>query len=317
MTTGAPAPTPTRSPRGAWAGDRWWLPGTAVAVGAAVVGVVITEAWYRFEAAGCGNPGPKFECLVESLVAVAAAIVLGPLLLWFAYRRAGVRRALLGVLVAAAVAYLLLALVEFVQQVSILSGRERTFDSPSGLVVGGVLGLAVLGGGLALAGPYRVLRAVAVALMFGVLVGTVFELQDPVQRASSRLELERAQVPLLVPAGWQVYSPYVGESGDLSYETVPQGWTGEGFDGVDVVVNAGTEPDIDTCGFQACVDDGDVRVEVPEPGDPGRTAWRVVDGAVVTVRTYDDDGPEVDLADLLRSMEPVTVAEAVDRLYPR
>ena len=316
MTTGAPAPTPTRSPRGAWAGDRWWLPGTAVAVGAAVVAAVITEAWYVFEAAGCGNAGQKFECLIESLVAAAAAIVLGPLLLWFAYRRAGVRRALLGVLVAATVAFCLLALTELVQQVSILSGRERTFESPSGLVVGGVLGLAALGGGLAMSGPHRVLRAVAVALTFGVLVGTVFELQDPVERASSRLELERAQVPLLVPAGWQVYSPNVGESGDLSYDAVPEAWRGDGFGGIEVDVTS-VDGHLDTCDFQLCVDDGDVRVEVPEPGTTTRRAWRAVDGVVVTATTYDDDPPAVDLADLLRTLEPATVDEVVDRLYLR
>jgi len=316
MTTGAPAPTAARSPRGDWAGDRWWLPGTAVALGAAVVGGLLTEAWYAFEAAGCGNPGQKFECLVETLVAGAAAIVLGPLLLWFAYRRAGVRRALLGVLVAAVVAFCLLALVELVQQVAILSGRERTSEPPSGLVVGGVLGLAVLGGGLALAGPGRLLRAVAAALVLGALVGTVFALQDPAERASSRLELERAQVPLLVPAGWQVYSPSVGESGDLSYDAVPEPWRGDGFAGIEVDVST-VDRHLDTCAVQACVADGDVRVEVPEPGTTTRTAWRAVDGVVVTATTYDDDPPAVDLADLLRTLEPATVDDVVDRLYLR
>ena len=311
MTAGAPAPG--SPPRGLWAGERWWLPGTAVASGAAVLGWVGTGAWDAFVAAGCGNPSPKFECMVETLAAGAAAAVLGPLLLWFTYRRAGVRRALLGVPVAAAVAFFLLALVELVAQVGVLFGRERTFDSPSGLVVGGVLGLAVLGGGLALTGPHRVVRAVVAALALGCLVAAVGLLQDPEERASSRLELGRAQVPLLVPMGWQVSSLYVGEAGDLSYDAVPGDRQGGGGGGVDMVVSTAGRH-LDPCEFSPCTIEGDVRVEVPEPGTGLRSAWRAVDGVVVVATTYDDD-LAVDLADLLATVEPVTMDEVVDRLY--
>lgn len=316
MEPGPAAPTPVAPQRGAWAGGRWWLPGTTVALGAALLGGLLTEAWYAFEAADCGNPGATFACLGESLLAGAAVLVLGPLALWSAYRRAGVRRAWTGVLVAAAVAFCLLALVELVAQVGVLSGRERTFEGPSGLVVGGVLGLAVLGGGLVSAGPRRRLRAVAAALALGALVGTVLLLQEPVERAATRLELARAQVPLLVPAGWQISSPYVGGSGDLSYDAVPGGWDGDGFAGVDVDVTSPGRA-LDSCSYVACRDDGDVRLEVPDGDTTTRTAWRVVDGVVVTARTYSDRNPEVDLADLLRSLEPTTIDEVVDRSYLR
>lgn len=315
MTTDrAPAPVAGLSSRGDWAGDRWWLPGTVVAV--AVLGLVttLTAAWYRYEAGDCGNPGATFACLGESLLAGAAAVLLGPVLLWWAYRRAGVRRALPSVLVGVAVAFCLLALVELVVQVGVLSGRERPYGEPSPVVVGGVLSLAALGGGLALVGPRRRLRAVAAAVALGALVGSVLLLQDPVRRVATRLELGRAEVPLLVPPGWQITYSSVRDSGDLSYDAVPDGWAGETYDGIDVDVTT-PEAHLDPCPYGGgCVLDGDVRLERAEPGERLSSAWRAVDGVVVSV-ALDDDGPDVDLADLLRSLEPVTLEQAVARLH--
>ena len=316
MRTGAPAPVPVRSPRGAWAGDRWWLPGASVALGAALVGGSVTEAWYAYEAAGCSDPGAKFECLGETLVGGAAAAVLGPLLLWIAYRRAGVRRALLGVLVAGAVAFCLLALVELVVQVGVLLGRERTYDDPSGPAVGGFLGLAVLAGGLAFAGPRRVVRAVVAALTLAALVGTVLALQAPVAREATRLELERAEVPLLVADGWQPYGSNVDEAGDVSYDVVPVGWPGYGFEGVSIAVRRSTDTFADTCSFRACATEGDITYELPEEGG-GRTAWQVVDGVLVTAQTYGNptDVPALDPVDALRGMTEVGVEEWAARTF--
>jgi hypothetical protein len=121
-------------------------------------------------------------------------------------------------------------------------------------------------------------------------------------------------VPLLLPApGWGISSVYVGVDGDLSYYAVPQGWDGDGFDGVDVDVHGDERRFADTCSFRACTDHGDVRVEVLEDGAPGGpTAWRLVDGAVVTVASYDDE-PVVDPVALLAGMQPATVEEVVAR----
>lgn len=300
--------------RGAWAGERWWLPGTAAAVTAAVVGWLGTEAGSAFVAAGCGERGAKFECLGAGLLAMAAAPVLGPLLLWLLYRTAGVRRPLLSVPVAAAVGACLLAVPELVLEVRLLGGVEPGYEPVSAPLVGVLLGLAVLGGGLSLQGPRRGRRAVAAVVALGLLVAATLLLAGPSQRALTTLRLERATVPLLLPAeDWQLSSPYVDDQGDLSYYAVPVGWRGEGFEGADVDVESDPARFGETCGFRACVDRGDVRVEVLEPGDPGGpTAWRLMDGALVTVSSYDDE-PAVDPVAFLNGMSAVTVQELVDR----
>lgn len=82
---------------------------------------------------------------------------LGPPVVWWAFRRAGVRQAFLSTLVAA-VAFLLAA-GALLDQVRLLAGDLVSFrDSPAGPVVGVRLGLAVLADGLALQGPRRWVR---------------------------------------------------------------------------------------------------------------------------------------------------------------
>lgn len=304
--------------RAAWAGTRWWAPGAVVAVGTAVVAWLAVEAWTSYEAGGCGNPGAKFECLGETLVATAAAVVLGPLLLWLAYRAAGVRRPLPSVVVAVAVAWVLLAAVELVAQVRVLSGLERSYEPLTGAGVAALLGVAVLGGGLSLQGPHRAVRAVVAAGALGALVVSVFLLDGPADRAGTRLELLRAEVPLLLPGpGWEVASLRVDAAGDLSYDAVPVGFDGYGFEGVPVDVAADVTAFGESCGYERCVDVGDVRVEVPAPGDDSRaTGWRVVDGTLVTVGRYDSgDDPALDPVDFLAGMAPATVEEALAREF--
>ena len=112
----------------------------------------------------------------------------------------------------------------------------------------------------------------------------VLALQPATDREETRLELARAPVPLLLPDGWAPFSPYVDDAGDLSYTAVPAGYDGYGYDGVGWTSTADLSRIGETCAYRACMDDGDVRVEVGETGDGyGSQAWRVVDGALVTI----------------------------------
>jgi len=300
--------------RAVWTGGRWWLPGTVAALVAALVGWLVVVAGTAFVAAGCGERGAKFECLGAGLLAVAIAPVLLPLLLWLLYRTVGVRRPVLAVPVTAVVGLCLLAAPELVTEVRLLGGTERGSEPPPASTVGMLIGLAVLGGGLALQGPRRIVRAVAGAVALALLAGSTLALADPAERSATVLRLEGATVPLLLPDdGWQPASVYVDDDGNLSYYAVPVGWEGLGFEGLDVDVSQDRGRFGETCGFRTCTDEGDVRMEVLEPGEPGGpTAWRVVDEVLVTVTT-DDDGPAVEPVAFLRGMAPVTVEEAVRR----
>ena len=304
--------------RAAWTGGRWWLPGTVAAVVTAVAGWLGTEAGAAFTAAGCGERGAKFECLGAGLLFMAVAPVAGPLLLWLLYHLSGVRRSLLGVPVAAVVALCLVAAPELVRQVRLLGGVHPGEEVAPAPFVGVLLGLAVLGGGLALQGPRVVVRGVAAVVALGLLLISALVLSEPSVRARTALDLERATVPLLLPdAGWQPSPPYVDDDGDLSYDAVPVGWTGYGFEGVTVDVDHDLDRFGDTCSFRACVDSADVRVEVPEATDAGGvTAWRLVDGVLVTVSSTDGD-PAVDPVAFLQGMSAVTTQELLERLFLR
>lgn len=296
---------------------RWWAPGVVCGAVAGALAVLLTAGWYAFEDSGCGSPAAKFACLGESLLAAAAAVALGPPAVWLAYRSAGVRRPLLSVVVAAAVAYCLLALPVLVQHVGVLAGRQSDLSArvPAWLV-GLVVGPAVLGGGLALQGPRRRRRGAAAAVALALLASSTLLLAAPVERAGEALTLAEARVPLLLPVGWQPYGPHVGPSGELRYDAVPVGWPGYGFEGLDVTISSrGDATPADTCGFRRCARDGDITYELPEQDGTGVQAWRVVGDHVVTVRSYGDPAhlPALDPVTALRAMSPVDADEWLDR----
>lgn len=301
--------------------QRWWTPGAVVAAGAVVVVWLATAGWYGFEDGDCGKPGAKFACLVESLVAAGLVLLLGPLLLWWAYRAAGVRRALLSTVVAAAVLLALGVLPVLVEHAAVVAGvadvRGTSGRYPAALVAV-VAGLAVLGGGLVFHGPYRRRRAGVAAVALVAAIASAAALQAPAERADERLELQTARVPLLLPAQpWQQYSPNAGPDGDLRYDAVPAGWDGYGFEGASVTVSGRTEDFGDTCSFRACADAGDVRYELLDPLDAysGTTAWRLVDGFLVTVQTHGDMAPDVEPVAFLQGMAEVSVKEFIDRRF--
>ncbi len=150
-------------------------------------------------------------------------------------------------------------------------------------------------------------------------IASAAALQAPAERADERLELQSATVPLLLPAQpWQQYGPNAGPDGDLRYDAVPAGWDGYGFEGASVTVSVRTEDFGDTCSFRACADaDADVRYELPDPQDAysGTTAWRLVDGHLVTVQTYGDMAPDVQPVAFLQGMTEVSVEEFLDRRF--
>lgn len=290
-----------------------------VAIGTVVVATAATAAWYAYEAGDCGQPGAMFACLFASLGATAAAVVLGPLLLWAAYRRAGVVRSLVSVVVAAVVAVPLLAAGALAEQVLLLAGHDVTvLDDPAPLLVGGWLGVSVLAGGLALQGPRRRLRAGAAALGLLALVVAAAALAGPADRARDGLDLDRATVPLLLPEGWLAHGLHVTEDGSgLYYDAVPPDWRGSGWAGVPVEVADDPDAFGDGCSYRPCTDQGDVLVAAPD-GPLGSTWWRQVEGAVVTVRSWEPgpDDPSADPVEVLRRMSPVTAEELLDRRYP-
>lgn len=305
---------------------RWWLPGVVVAAGTAVVGWLATTAWYAFEDGGCGSPGAKFVCLGETLLAAGGALVLGPVLLGLAYRAVGVRRPVLSALLAVVLAFLLQALPVLVDAVADLAGaRDATPGRYPPLLVAAVLALAALGGGLAWQGPRRALRACAAGVALVLLCVATVALQAPAERARDEARLVAATVPLLLPPEqWQPYGPYVADDGSLSYDAVPVGWAGYGFEGVHVSVSRATGDfsratgDFgSTCAFRACADSGDVRYEVADPRDAGSgtQAWRLVDGHLVTVQTYGDGGPALDPVAFLGAMTTVDRETFLDRRF--
>lgn len=291
------------------------MPAAVVAAGTFVVVWALTAGWYLYEDGDCGAPGAKCACLVEMLVAAGLALLLGPLLLWWAYRAAGVRKPLLSTLLAAAVALPLATAVLLVEQVVQLAGGDLAWATgryPAPVVALLVTG-AVLAGGTTLSGPYRGRRAGALAGALVVMVGTTAVLVEPVDRARTGTELAQATVPLLVPdAGWELYAPRVYD-GDLSHDAVPVGWDGYGFEGVKVSVSREVDNFGESCSYRPCLDEGDVR-RTQEPGDDVE-AWRIVSGHLVTVRTYSDMAPDVDPVGFLTGITEVTAETFVDRLF--
>lgn len=297
---------------------RWWLPGVVVAAGTTVVGWAVTTGWYAFADAGCGSPGAKFACLVESLVAVAVAVVVGPVLLWLAYRAAGARRPVLSTLLAGAVAFVLQAAPVLVGAVADLVGVPGGWGTSGRyppLLVAVLLGLAALAGGFALQGPRRRWRAAVAGAALALLCVAAVSLQGPAERARTDARLAEATVPLLLPsAQWQPYGPYVGADGSLTYDAVPVGWPGYGFEGVRVSISGRTADLGDTCGFRSCADSGGVRYETADAGS-GTKAWRLVDGHLVTVQSYGDDGPLLDPVEFLGGIAPVDRETFLDRRF--
>ncbi|WP_340294762.1 hypothetical protein, partial [Aquipuribacter hungaricus] len=170
-------------------------------------------------------------------------------------------------------------------------------------------------GGLALQGPRRGLRGAVAGVALVALAAVVLALQPATEREETRLELGTAAVPLLLPDGWGAFAASVGTDGDLTYTAVPPGHEGYGYAGVRVEVTADVSGYGETCSWRACTADGDVRTEVGRTDDGyGSQAWRVVDGALVTVTTGAYDAP-ADLVALLGAMEPVDVATFLDRRY--
>lgn len=294
------------------------MPGVVCGAVAGLVAMLLTAGWYGFEDGGCGSPTAKFACLVESLVAAAAAVVLAPVAVGLGYRAAGVRRPLPSVLVAGAVAFCLLALPVLLQHVSVLAGTPA--DPTSRVPASGVgllSGLAVLGGGLALQGPRRRWRGAAAVVALTLLAGATLLLEAPADRAGQALRLDRARVPLLLPDGWQPYRVHVGPAGELRYDAVPVGWPGYGFEGLDVSISRRADAQEDTCGFRRCATAGDITYEVPEEQDSGVQAWRVVGGHEVSARAsgHADHLPALDPVAALRGMRTVTAEEWLQRRF--
>lgn len=297
------------------AARRWWLPGVVSGAVTAVVSGLLAAAWLVYEAGGCGGGAASFACLGATLMGIATAAVVGPPALWLLYRLVGVRHPVLAVPVAAGVALCLLAVPELLHQVGLGLGVQGPGPLAVPVATGLDLGVAAAAGGLALQGPRRARRGAVAGAALVALVVVVLALQPATDREETRLELGTATVPLLLPDGWGAFAAYVGPEGDLTYTAVPPGHEGYGFDGVRVEVTGDVSRYADTCGYRACTDDGDVRTEVGRTDDGyGSQAWRVVDGALVTVTTGAYDAP-ADLVGLLRAMEPVDVATFLDRRY--
>lgn len=299
--------------RAAWAGGRWWAPGLVAAVGAAAAGALGTLAWRAYEDGGCGSGG-DFACLFETFAATAAVALLGPVLLWSAYRGLGVARPVLSTLVAVLLLRALAALPVLAVQLRLLLGWETPPVATGPLWVAVVLGLAALGGGLALQGPRRAVRALAAGAVLVALAVTVPLLTAPAETAGLRTELAGARVPLLLPGpGWQVDDVFVAPDGDLHYDVVPAGGTGR--DGVPVVVEGDRTSWGDECS-RGCTWVGDVAV-LPSDQPGPETVRRAVDGAFVTVGRYSRDSWYLDRVEVARQLAPVTVDALLARRVVR
>ncbi len=264
-----------------------------MALVATAVTVVVAEGWYAYEeAAACGSSWTSM-CLAEFLLGALVVVAASPVLLYLAYRLAGVRRPLLSVLVALAAGVLLLALSPLTRDVAALADvAEPHLDGQgSSWALAVVVGPAVLAGGLVWSGPRRAVRAATAAVALAALGASAVLLQPAADAARDRREVVAAATPLVIAPGWQWLSPYDGQA-RLDYDVVPTG-TVDMWDSLRVEVSTDLDEEGSVCGFTPCRQVGDVLVSEPTDGAGTVTAWRVLDGHLVEVTAYDpEDDPD-------------------------